>query len=453
MHMSAACTRDRLAVASAVVAAAWALVAAGPLPAAPVDPKPPEERRVVVAECLSPAGSLFQRQALNKTWTTVRVQHAMHSRDLLVTLPGGRAELESANGAVRLILWGNMPELSRSAVLESAVVLHAEVGVDLAFALERGRVVLRSNKDKEPARVRVRVREAVWDLTLPEKGDEAALELYGRWPRGVPYSADPKSIERPTADLVFLTLSGSAEVKAGSDRFTLHAPPGTGYLHWDNVDGQDSGPQRLDKLPAWTDVNAGRTTEARRVRVVYDRLRERLRDKPLPLALASLFDSADEDADKAQAELTRQVVVFSWGASDDLTRLVDALADPKHAEVRETAVEALRHWIGRGPGQDQDLDNFLVKQANYPPTQAENVLQLLHSPFDANLPETYQTLIEYLRSDKPAVRELALWHLERLAPAGRSIAFDPAGSAEERDKGYKKWKELVPDGQLPPKRK
>jgi hypothetical protein len=451
--VSAACPRDRLLGPSAVLTAAWALLAAAPLPAAPVEPKPPEERRVVVAECPAPGSALFQRQAPNKAWFTVRAQHAIHSRDLLLALPGGRAELVSANGAVRLILWGNLPELSRSAVLESAVVLHDDPAADMAFTLERGRVVLRSTKDKEPARVRVRVGDVTWEVTLPEKGDAAALELYGRWPRGVPYSADPKSTEKPTVDLVFLTLSGSVEVKAGADRYTLHAPPGSGYYHWDSVDGQDPSPQRLDKLPAWLDASAGRTTEARRAREAFDRLRERLRDKPLPLALGSLFDSADQDTDKAQAEVTRQVAVLSWGASDDLPRLIEALADPKHAQVRDTAVEALRHWIGRGPGQDRELDNFLVKQAKYPPTQAEIVMQLLHSPFNPELPETYQALIEYLRSDKATVRELALWHLERLAPAGRSIAFDPAGSAEERDKGYKKWKDLIPDGQLPPKRK
>jgi len=78
------------------------------------------------------------------------------------------------------------------------------------------------------------------------------------------------------------------------------------------------------------------------------------------------------------------------------------------------------------------------------------VLELLHSPFHKDRPETYQTLIEYLRSDRLPVRELARWHLDRLAPAGRSIAFDAAAPAEERAQAVKKWKELVPEGQLPP---
>jgi hypothetical protein len=75
---------------------------------------------------------------------------------------------------------------------------------------------------------------------------------------------------------------------------------------------------------------------------------------------------------------------------------------------------------------------------------------LLHTPFDPKAPETYETLIAYLRHDKQPVRELAKWHLDRLAPAGRSIPFDAAAPPEEREKAYKEWKKLIPDGKLPP---
>jgi hypothetical protein len=410
-----------------------------------------DERRDAVGRCASPAGTLFQRQGPNKPWQSVRLRQPVSSGDLLLALPGGRAEIDSANGAVRLILWGNMPDLSRSAVLESAVTLHDSPGFDLDLTLERGRVVVASTKDKEPARIRVRVGEEVWGVTLPEKGDEAALERSGRWLRGVPFNPDPKAQDRPMADLVLLTLRGDMEVKAGPRLYAMHAPPGQGYFHWDSVDGQDSAPQRMDKMPAWADPGAGRTTEARRVEEALAALRQRLGDKPLDGALGELLDAADTEADKAQATVTRQVAVFSWGAIDDLPRLVAALTDPKRPEVRETAIDALRHWIGRGPGQDLQLYDFLIKQEKYAPTQAEVVLQLLHTPFQRDRPETYQTLIEYLRSDKVAVRELARWHLYRMAAAGRSIAFDAAAPAEDRAAAVKKWQELIPEGQLPPR--
>jgi len=64
-------------------------------------------------------------------------------------------------------------------------------------------------------------------------------------------------------------------------------------------------------------------------------------------------------------------------------------------------------------------------------------------------PETFELLIAYLRHDKPAIRELASWHLYRLVPASKDIAYDPSGTADDREKAYKAWKKLVPTGELP----
>src|SRR5262249_53961514 len=138
----------------------------------------------------------------------------------------------------------------------------------------------------------------------------------------------------------------------------------------------------------------------------------------------------------------------------NLPLVVDALPD-KHAEVREATVEALRAWVGRGPGQDQALYEFLQKEKKFTKAQAEIAVQLLHNydEADRERPETYELLIGYLRSERPAVRELAAWHLYRMAPAGKDIPFDPGASREELDKAYKAWKKLVPTGQLPPKPK
>jgi hypothetical protein len=140
------------------------------------------------------------------------------------------------------------------------------------------------------------------------------------------------------------------------------------------------------------------------------------------------------------------------GAVDDLQGLTDALADPKSAVLRETAVEALRHWIGRNEEQDLKLYRFLVQRQEYPEAQAETVLQLLHNPFALDRPETYETLIAYLRHSRLAVRELARWHLYRIVPAGRKIAYDAAAAENmaERQKAYEAWKKLIPSGKLPP---
>jgi hypothetical protein len=448
--MNVPCTGDRVLRSPrvALLASVLGLACSVAVAAAPTKTGLPEEQRAPAGRCLSPAGSLLERQASDKPWLLPRPQDQVFSHDLLLALPGQHAEVESANGAVHLVLWGNLPELSRSAVLESAVVLHNTSGFDLDITLERGRIQLVSTRDKEPAHIRVSVPGVTWEITLAEKGDEAALEYYGRWPHGVPFSAKPKPEDKPTEDLRFLALKGTAELKAGPRQFTLHAPA---IFRWDSVDGNDSSPHHLDKKPDWTDPEPDQRAAAGVVKDVLDRLHEGLRDKPLGDVLDDLRASADRDADAIRAGVTRRFVVYAVGATDDLPRLLQCLTDAKHADVREAGIEALRHWIGRGPGQDQQVYNLLLKQEKLTPTQAEVVMQLLHSPFQSDEPETYQTLIDYLRHDKLAVRELARWHLYRLAPAGKEIAYDAAGPAEEREKAYTKWKELIPEGKLPPK--
>ena len=80
---------------------------------------------------------------------------------------------------------------------------------------------------------------------------------------------------------------------------------------------------------------------------------------------------------------------------------------------------------------------------------------LRHSPFDHIAmeqvldPATYETLLAYLRHSKLPVRHLAVAQLREWVPAGRDIAYDPAGPEEERQKGYEAWKRLIPKGKIP----
>ncbi len=145
----------------------------------------------------------------------------------------------------------------------------------------------------------------------------------------------------------------------------------------------------------------------------------------------------------------RQFAVFGLNALDDLPRVAEALADPHSADVRDAAVLALRTWIGAYAGRDQELFRLLQDHLGYSEPQAETVLDLLHSPFDPDRPATYEALIRLLQHPKLAVRELAYWHLVRLAPAGKEIAYDPAATEAERGKAVQAWKALVPEGQLP----
>src|SRR5581483_2766164 len=141
--------------------------------------------------------------------------------------------------------------------------------------------------------------------------------------------------------------------------------------------------------------------------------------------------------------------VTSLGALDALGPLLDALADTR-ADVREQAVLVLRHWLGRGPGQLERLHQEL-RQRGLSEANARTVLQLLLGFNDAEraVPATYDLLIEDLDHRLPTVRELAHWHLVRLAPAGRDIPYDPTAGAEARRRAIQAWRDVIPAGQLP----
>jgi hypothetical protein len=408
-----------------------------------------EEARVVVAKSLAPAGTLLRRPAADKPWEVVEEKAEVSSRDLLLALPLSQASVESKDGAVRLLFWGNVPQVSPFPILESAVVLHEPKGADLDLTLRRGRVVLTNTKEKGSAKVRVRLPETTWELTLAEPGAEAALEMYGRWPRGVRF--DPDAKDGPTLEMVLVLLKGGAELSAGSRQFGgMGAPPGAAYFHWDSVAGNDGAPRKLVDLPEWTSKKLPETPEAKAAVAVLGQIAKEMQLKKPEAVLAGLPAAADAEKDPVKAGILRRAAVYGSAALDELGPVVDALGD-KHADVRDAAVQSLRAWIGRGPGQDRKLYDLLQSDKKFSKGQSATVLDLLHSFGDDDLarPETYEALIAELRHARPAVRELAAWHLYRLVPAGKDIAYDPTGSDEERTQAYKAWKKLVPDGTVP----
>src|SRR5207302_7600269 len=113
------------------------------------------------------------------------------------------------------------------------------------------------------------------------------------------------------------------------------------------------------------------------IKEVVARYGDLLRTQDPGGAQLALLAGAGRDADKARAGLTRQFGVLGLMALDDLVQVADALADPNQPEVRNTAVLALRHWIGEAPGRDQEVYETLLREFRYKPGQAEAVLQLL----------------------------------------------------------------------------
>ena len=273
-----------------------------------------------------------------------------------------------------------------------------------------------------------------------------AVEVSGRWPAGTDYRPSPPPGYEPTLSVVLVQLSGSSTVATGSTTVALGAPPGPALLNWTSADRREPTVARLDRVPAWADPAAEVGAEAKAKiaagRAALQKFRDRRGEHPTT-ALDDFLTSADP------AE--RRVGLIVAGAEDDLGRLAKGITEANDLDVWDFGITVLRHWLGRGPGQEQKFHRFLTGVRQYSSGEAATVIRLLNgfTPAERAKPEVYDVLIEYLRHDRPAFRNLAAWHLERLAPAAGPVPFRPNGSKADFEPVYVKWRTLIPAGTTP----
>jgi hypothetical protein len=405
-----------------------------------------QPERVAVAKATSPPGTFSAKPADGKTFQVLGANAELHAGDLLVALPG--ATLASRGGAVTLKSFADYDGRSPLPILETAVALNpAEKGADLAFTLDRGRVDVTNTKASGPAVVAVRFWDEAWTIKLGEPGARVALEVCGRWPAGARFQLAEAGAKSPPAEplasLVLLVLKGSATVTSGDTTLGLSAPPGPAVLEWDSVAGAKPQPQKLTALPEWADAEAHLTERGKKLAAAVEKFRAARAAKP-DAALKQFLDSTDP--------IEQRVALVTLGATDDLAQLGQALAAAKTSEQWDAGITVLRHWLGRGPWQDQRFFRFLTTARGYSEAQAKIAMRLFFGFSAAELrrPETYEVLIDYLGHEKPGIRNLAAWHLVRLAPQGKEIPYKPDGSPEDAAKAQAAWKKLIPAGELPP---
>ena len=391
--------------------------------------------------CLTPKGSIVRREKPDAKWQYVDKGESLKAGDLLLGLP--HAALESPDKAVKMMFLTDFGD-SPFPVIECAVILHDTKEFDLDLTLDRGRADFTNTKATGAATVRVRVQDQVFDLILKEPKTRVAVELYGRWMPGARFSVEPTANEAPAANLVILVLEGNADLKHGEQVFHMAAPPGPALIQWDNAGGLDPKPASLPKLPPWAMPDAATNATALRHKKLFPRYFELVQTKPFEGILLDFMASDDADF--------RRAAIVMAAAADQLALLAPLMRETKHADMWDDAIRVLRHWIGRGPGQDQKLYKGLIASKLYKPVEAETVLQLLHS-FNENdraQPSTYEMLIDYLEDERPLMRALANWHLVRLVPGGRELNYSPTADKKAREEAVKKWRLLIPPGKLPP---
>jgi hypothetical protein len=404
-------------------------------------------RRTAVATCVTETCTLLRREAPDKPWQVVKEGEELFTGDLL--MGGAQGAIDTKDGAVRLVVVGDADGTSPIPILETAFVLHEAKGADLAFTLERGRVRLINLKKEGPAVVRLRVRDKQLEFTLVEPGATLSLELFSRWPRGVPFTKEAKPGQEPALLWAVVAVKGEITLKGPNRRLTLQAPPGPALMMGDSLGNPEPAIETLKELPPWCPERLAdlvRTEHGKKLIAVVAKFRKQAIEKGVGATMREMLASDDP--------LERRTAILWAGATDDLEPLADLLKNTKHQDVWDAGIVALRTWIGRGAGQDLLLYKGLMEKGKLSAAEAAGVLDLLHTFGDEDLsrPETYHVLINYLGSERVSLRELAYWHLQRLVPGGAEIGYAPLDPKEKRDAAIKEWRKLVPAGKLPAKK-
>lgn len=404
-----------------------------------------ESRKTPVARCLGKDGSLLVLGQGSSTWKSAKHEEELFAGDLI--LSGAGTTIESIDKSVKLTFRGDIAGSSPLPIRETAIILlPKKEGFDFSVDFERGRIELTNTKEKGSVTCQVSLfgDEEHGQVKLIEPGSACSMEELGRWPKGTHFNPMAKDEVKPVYELIYVALKGTSEVSDHGVTHFMSAPPGPAMLSWNSADGSPPIKTKLEKLPEWT------LPPQLSNPIVRDRLGsvQKFRDqflagKPLPEVLSGMAAS--------ESESDRFIAINMILATDQLELFFKVLLSTKQNDVIENGIIGLRHWIGRKPGQDLKLYDFVMGSRHYTKKQAEIFVDLLHSFGDDELkePETYEALIDYLSSDKASIRGLANWHLHRLVPKGRDIKFDPIGSEAERKEAIAKWKKLVPKGTVP----
>jgi len=442
----------------------------GPPPPPDVRPNPPSKARAAVGRYVVPAKTgpsiLVNREANQLSWKRLANGGQVFTTDDLVSLPGYQSELDlGPNGGAHLLLHGHVPEYSAhfkmDLLMESAVRLHQpEAGFDLDLTLDRGRIYLSNHKPEGAVKVRLRFANETWDLTLLEPETEIGVDLAKVYTRNIDYRGG----EAPVQEVIWYLITGRAGVKIDYREFgNLPAPA---FIRWDNKGAGATDPQRIgsDVLPSFTTV-WNKTPPVGTSKPETERI-QLMRDALLSLSGSmsekKAVDSALLEArQKEDAPMFRTLAIYSFGAIDAVDKLLGVLCTDDaetHASDRNAAILTLRRWLARDPENgnlifDAKKDTGLLMKYDKRTSDAQATLDFLHdfSEKDAGNPATFDLLVQRLRSDQLAVRELANWQLRHLSLGARVAlpAYNAAWDADQRNAAADAWKALI-GKELPP---
>ncbi len=298
--------------------------------------------------------------------------------------------------------------------------------VDFGLLLDCGQITLfRSYESTAPVTVRVRVLGRDWTLALLEPGTRVGIEL------------DPLLPNGPPGDMAEVTIEGGVVVAEG--KVSVRTPGGPvveygprhGYARWPST-GTGQLVTKVDPtVPDWATAEGPFVTPAARQ---FGRLFHKEFNPAQSVETSIVPLLKDRRAGLSELAAKTLALIGDW------KDLVPALKND-HQETRLAAIYALRNELAKNPGSAGAIREELGR--NFPTEKVEPLIRLLwgFNAEDARRPGPSLQLVEWLKDDEIAIRELAFHYISKLT--ARTHDYLPMAPATERKATVYRWEEYL----------
>jgi hypothetical protein len=398
----------------------------------------------------SAEGILMNVEANDGQWRVIPRRSLVHPGEPVAVPEPFEATFSTLDDKAQVVVHGS------SIVRSLGVTAAGESGLEL----KRGRLTLRraagtaSASEDDPAAspqsiaIGLAVRGELWKVELHSADAVFAVEAQPGEP-----SQFEQAVVPPVSNITFYVVAGEVRISNGIDQqaiigpatLSLPGPRATGATT-PTADAPDAaGPLAAvvsnpdAPLPKW--LSASPMSAAAKQN---SRMFEKEFDATDPVRL-----SLGGTKDHRIPELSR-LAVECLGLIGDYSSLVETLPPEKgqHEESRKAAITGLRIWLPQAPENRALLRRELAK--HFKPDDVATIYELLwgYTEADARTKPVARKLVDWLGHDEIAVRELAIYQLQRLT--NRRFDFRANATPNQRVSSQKRWYEYTKDGTLLP---
>ena len=387
-------------------------------------PKPKAIPQEILAELgvkyTSSEGVIVQLNDQKNQWFVAAHQTEFLPESLIANLEPFEGNLELEKAGVKATLIG-----------ESVIKLlpPSETALQGMAIIGRGRFLFQTSRSEEGAKGQtgIAIGEDLWKLELMTPDTICGLEVTSREP-----SQFMKLNDYHWYQATLFVLSGNAKwTNQAGNSVTLNAYTALNVIP-ERAATIRTEPISFASSPDWTDASKRRSQPLKRFKPLFEKTF--LPDEPVEQTMITVVQGS---RNAKIAELAARCL----SAIDDCAGLVETLAGCPHEEARFAARDGLRKWLPMDPNFGPRLKTELAKY--YPPNEADAVYRMLwgftQEDVKGNKVNSRQ-IVEWLRSPKLEIRELADYWVERLK--GKND-FKPSGSEKLRESYVKRLEDQI----------